>query len=291
MAICTYIFYSGVCPHLGVKFQKKKKMFHKVHEELFGLMRKAKHLKDNYGPKDKPPPRPVKTAKVQRSVSALQSRPNMPRARKLDRTHSESMHIPNESDEDVYEIEEKNLKPLDILKNRPKAELPLDVKTDSSDSSHKEPSTNKDSIAETEGDEEENRGDYDYPDITQMMTRPLPTVPQQSESKQPVPIKIDSQSKHPNYSKMERKDASHIFKDNLTEKDFFNYSVMDASHCFHHCGLAEFAARCIENKLDGAFFQNMDLSNLTADPFCLSRFQVLKVEKIIYSGWRPKDNK
>jgi hypothetical protein len=77
-----------------------------------------------------------------------------------------------------------------------------------------------------------------------------------------------------------------------TEEEFYQYSVSETSQCFKLCGIAEFAEQCNEYKLDGSFFRQFDLQTLREDPFNFTSFQILKIKKIIFEGWRPKiDNR
>ncbi|XP_053396504.1 uncharacterized protein LOC123551057 [Mercenaria mercenaria] len=82
--------------------------------------------------------------------------------------------------------------------------------------------------------------------------------------------------------------SNYILETNETEDRFYQYSVLETSHCFRHCGLEQFADECLKNRLDGSFFRNFNLQVMKRDPFHLSTFEVLKVRKIIFEGWRPK---
>ncbi|XP_045159055.2 uncharacterized protein LOC123524709 [Mercenaria mercenaria] len=151
--------------------------------------------------------------------------------------------------------------------------------------------------------------DYDYPEVDRItdmfraatQRRPLPAPP----SETPVTVSVTEtpatsatvpenlnpkppESEGPKYVSMTMKQAEHLFRDNLTQDDFFKYTVTETSHCFKHCGLENFAEKCHENRLDGSFFRNFDLNELKEDPFKLTGFQILKVKKMIYDGWRPK---
>lgn len=70
-------------------------------------------------------------------------------------------------------------------------------------------------------------------------------------------------------------------------KDFFRYTVEEVSQCFSSCGLKKFGELCYENMLDGSFFRTFDMHYLKEDPFFLSPFEVLKVQKVVVEGWRP----
>ncbi|XP_045195637.2 uncharacterized protein LOC123551055 [Mercenaria mercenaria] len=84
-----------------------------------------------------------------------------------------------------------------------------------------------------------------------------------------------------------RLNSNYILETDQTEDRFYQYSVLETSQCFRHCGLGKFADECLKNRLDGSFFRNFDLQVLNGDPFHLSPFEVLKVRKIIFEGWRP----
>lgn len=92
-----------------------------------------------------------------------------------------------------------------------------------------------------------------------------------------------------NYVSLSMKEAQHLFHDNLTADDFYKYTVLETTHCFRHCGLETLADKCYEHRLDGSFFKNFDLDELKKDPFNLTSFNVLKVQKMIFDGWRPKN--
>lgn len=72
------------------------------------------------------------------------------------------------------------------------------------------------------------------------------------------------------------------------ETDFFTYSVNDVVECLKKCSMSEFAQKCNEQALDGSFFKKLDLAIFKSDPFSLSEFDILKLNKIIHTGWRPK---
>lgn len=72
------------------------------------------------------------------------------------------------------------------------------------------------------------------------------------------------------------------------ETEFFTYSVSDVVECLKKCSMSEFAQKCSEQALDGSFFKTLDLAIFKSDPFSLSEFDIVKLNKIIHTGWRPK---
>ena len=73
----------------------------------------------------------------------------------------------------------------------------------------------------------------------------------------------------------------------LTTRPFIQYSVEEVVECFEICALHQVAEVCKKESLDGEYFKDLNDSDLTAEPFCLSQFHVSKVRRII-AGWRPK---
>ncbi|KAL3867926.1 hypothetical protein ACJMK2_040768 [Sinanodonta woodiana] len=69
-------------------------------------------------------------------------------------------------------------------------------------------------------------------------------------------------------------------------KDFFSMSVEEVVYLFEECKLPALAEVCKKELLDGAFFKEFKEENWMEEPFCLKRFHVVKVQKIL-SGWRP----
>ncbi|KAK3592111.1 hypothetical protein CHS0354_019378 [Potamilus streckersoni] len=69
-------------------------------------------------------------------------------------------------------------------------------------------------------------------------------------------------------------------------KDFYSMSVEEVVYLFEECGLPALAEVCKKEILDGAFFKDFKEENWMDEPFCLKRFHVLKVQKILF-GWRP----
>ncbi|XP_053396500.1 uncharacterized protein LOC123551054 [Mercenaria mercenaria] len=142
--------------------------------------------------------------------------------------------------------------------------------------------------------------DYDYPQFDHMTDifraatrrRRLPVPPPESPDRPTTPpegfLLNSIESEGPKYVSLATKQAEHLFRDNLTQDDFFQYTVTETAHCFKHCGLDDFAELCLENRLDGSFFRNVDCNELRKDPFGLTEFHILKVTKMIYNGWRPK---
>lgn len=132
--------------------------------------------------------------------------------------------------------------------------------------------------------------------------RPLPKTPDQISDHEPeiyesVDVEekvqdIDEEgyeivdSKLSNFNKLE--DFNKLCRANQTCEDFFQYSVNEIFQCFHMCSIDKLAKQCLEQKLDGKFFQNFDLDSLKKEPFFLDTFAVLKIKKIIFEGWRPK---
>ncbi|XP_045159053.2 uncharacterized protein LOC123524707 [Mercenaria mercenaria] len=77
-----------------------------------------------------------------------------------------------------------------------------------------------------------------------------------------------------------------VLEDNQTEWDFYNYSVKEVSFCFEHCGLKSLADMCYEKKLDGSFFKGFnDWKELS-----LTSLDIIILKKMIYEGWRSKDD-
>ncbi|XP_045159057.2 uncharacterized protein LOC123524710 [Mercenaria mercenaria] len=77
-----------------------------------------------------------------------------------------------------------------------------------------------------------------------------------------------------------------VLEDNQTEEDFYNYSVKEVSFCFEHCGLKSLADICYEKKLDGSFFKGFnDWKELS-----LTNLDIIILKKMIYQGWRSKDD-
>lgn len=75
--------------------------------------------------------------------------------------------------------------------------------------------------------------------------------------------------------------------DNIEPSVFYRYTSVETVQCLINCGLYDFAEQCKTHKLDGPFFRNFDLDVLKDDPFNLSNFQLLKLKKIVFDGWRP----
>lgn len=73
----------------------------------------------------------------------------------------------------------------------------------------------------------------------------------------------------------------------LDKDDFFQYTVNETAHCFKHISLGKVADLCHEHRLDGSFFNGLDLEELKKDPFNITHVDVLKVRQLIYNGWRP----
>lgn len=77
-----------------------------------------------------------------------------------------------------------------------------------------------------------------------------------------------------------------VLDDKQTEEDFFKYTVKEVSFCFEHCGLKGLADLCYKKKIDGSFFRGFaDWSELN-----MSNLDVLILKKVIYEGWRSKDD-
>ncbi|XP_060576321.1 uncharacterized protein LOC132733677 isoform X2 [Ruditapes philippinarum] len=77
-----------------------------------------------------------------------------------------------------------------------------------------------------------------------------------------------------------------VLQENQTEEDFYNYTVKEVSFCFEHCGLKSLADICYDKKLDGSFFRGFsDWQELN-----LSNLDVIILKKMIYEGWRSKDD-
>ena len=77
-----------------------------------------------------------------------------------------------------------------------------------------------------------------------------------------------------------------VLEDNQTQEDFYDYSVKEVSFCFEHCGMKNLADICYDKKLDGSFFKGFsDWKELN-----LSSLDVIILKKVIYEGWRSKDD-
>jgi hypothetical protein len=120
--------------------------------------------------------------------------------------------------------------------------------------------------------------------VGRVKSRPLPQIPVAVREDKP---RQRETSERPEYITLLSGDAEHIFANNQSEHDFFQYTVVEVEHCFKHCGLSDFGSKCLEHRLDGHFFEHFDLQELKKEPFEMSDFQVLKVKKMIYEGWRP----
>ena len=89
-----------------------------------------------------------------------------------------------------------------------------------------------------------------------------------------------------NQTEIETGDHNSIDSDKSCDL-FYRYTVVELYKCFKMCALDKFADSCKENKIDGAFLKGYDLDDFKSEPFCLNHFQILKVQKIIFDGWRP----
>ncbi|XP_053394528.1 uncharacterized protein LOC128555636 isoform X2 [Mercenaria mercenaria] len=85
-------------------------------------------------------------------------------------------------------------------------------------------------------------------------------------------------------------DRNRMGRESQPKEDFYSYSVEELVECFKICNLDRFAEKCDANKLDGAFFRQLDLNLLKLEPFYLNTFEQFKVREII-EGWRPKSGK
>ncbi|KAL4236513.1 hypothetical protein ACF0H5_004899 [Mactra antiquata] len=122
-------------------------------------------------------------------------------------------------------------------------------------------------------------------DIVALTKRPFPAILSETPRYESV-SSIREEDHNTMYSELKTEDPTTMFSDQQTADDFYKYSVINCFHCFRYCGLDEFADKCLENKIDGAFFKNTDFDFLKETPFCLQSFHVVKVKKII-NGWRP----
>lgn len=101
------------------------------------------------------------------------------------------------------------------------------------------------------------------------------------------PKRLDTLIK-PGYVKVNSREQKNIYRDNQTPDDFYKYSVVEVAECFRICALDKLGKECYQQRVDGEFLRNFDSSQLTSEPFNLTPFEVLKVKKIIFEGWRPK---
>ncbi|KAL4236512.1 hypothetical protein ACF0H5_004898 [Mactra antiquata] len=248
--------------------KKKKTMFAKVHEELLSLKSKLKKIHDTTDTTDgtSPPSRPPKSKKVQRSAS------NLPTSSKVIGIQRSVSHM-DECTRPEKKITSRNnshrTASFCYNKTGGQACAPRNLNRRRSEEYDSDP--------------------YDYPDIVDITKRPLPDIPSEiPNNESSSSIKKEEQFKQkPTYFTIMTEDTTAMLSGQNTGVDFYNYSVIDCSHCFHYCGLEEFAETCLKSKLDGAFFKNFDIKILKEKPFCLDDLNVDKVKQII-AGWRPK---
>lgn len=245
--------------------KEKKSLFHKVHKELLGVFKHAKH--------EKHPP------KIPKRLYHYRSKEN-----------------DNGAAGDASRVGfTKDTNGVSDL-NNPENTLPSDGNRTFGDSS------GNDIYEFCSPPESETSYDYAYMESNighfKAQQRPLPKPPETQDS---VPFSarvLPAAQKHTKASGIEKKqpkyvsvsmnETSHLFQDNLTEEDFFQYSVMETAQCFKHCGLSDFADVCFKDTVDGSFFKNFNFEELKKEPFGLSSFHILKVKKMIFDGWRPK---
>lgn len=92
--------------------------------------------------------------------------------------------------------------------------------------------------------------------------------------------------KRPNTS-LSKEQQQNVLKDDQTESHFYSYTVAVTAFCFEMCGLQTLADFCLEEKVDGSFFKNLDSDLLV---FCqklgLSNFNICTLKSIIREGYR-----
>ena len=129
------------------------------------------------------------------------------------------------------------------------------------------------SLVEEEGDDDKDW--YDYPDSEEMTEIRMKMLLSPPCKQVPTP----------------KKPVAHISPQHATPctsyvKPFTNLTIAELEQRLTKCGMAKFAAVCREKELDGKFFETISDEILKQDPFMLTPFEIVKLNRI-RENWIP----